>query len=92
MFGAVKLTKHIDVDLYKYSGCGIGFDRKGSYSIGNKICKNVIILGVNMSSSQHTDNKKKDILILGKGLTQGLEQTLTAEKLYSINFTKENAI
>ena len=33
---------------------------------------------------------KKDILILGKGPTQGLEHTLTAEKLYSINFTKEN--
>ena len=33
---------------------------------------------------------KKDILILGKGPTQALEQTLTAEKLYSVNFTKEN--
>ena len=28
-----------------------------------------------------------DILILGKGPTQGLEHTLTAEKMYSINFT-----
>ena len=34
--------------------------------------------------------KKKDILVLGKGPTQGLEHTLTAEKLYSIMFTKEN--
>ena len=40
-----------------------------------------------MSSSVRVDNKKNDILILGKGLTQGLEQTLTAEKMYSINFT-----
>ena len=40
-----------------------------------------------MSSSAHIDNKKKDILILGKGPTQGLEHTLTAEKMYSINFT-----
>ena len=40
-----------------------------------------------MSSSPHIDNKKKDILILGKGPTQGLEHTLTAEKMYSINFT-----
>ena len=40
-----------------------------------------------MSSSVHVDNKKKDILILGKGPTQGLELTLTAEKMYSINFT-----
>ena len=30
---------------------------------------------------------KKDILALGKGPTQGLEHTLTAEKMYSINFT-----
>ena len=34
--------------------------------------------------------RKKDILILGKGPTQGLEHKLTAEKLYSINFTKNN--
>ena len=89
LFGAVKLTKHVDVDLYKYSGYGIGFDRKGSYSIGNEIGRNVIILGVDMSSSPHIDNKK-DILILGKDPTQKLEHTLTEEKLYSINFTKEN--
>ena len=29
LFGAVELTKHVDIDLYKYSGYGIGFDRKG---------------------------------------------------------------
>ena len=40
-----------------------------------------------MSSSAHIDDKKKDILVLGKGLTQGLEHTLTAEKMYTINFT-----
>ena len=34
--------------------------------------------------------KKKDILILGKGPTQELEHTLSAEKLYSISFTKKN--
>ena len=35
-----------------------------------------------MSSSSHIDNKKKDILVLGKGPAQG--HTLTAEKIYSI--------
>ena len=41
-----------------------------------------------MNSSIHIDNKEKDILILGKGLTQRLdEHSLTAEKNYSINFT-----
>ena len=40
-----------------------------------------------MSFSAHIDNKKEDILVPGKGPTQGLEHTLTAEKMYSINFT-----
>ena len=40
-----------------------------------------------MSSSIHIDNKKKDILVLGRGPIQRLESTLTAEKMYSINFT-----
>ena len=40
-----------------------------------------------MSSSAQIDYKKKDILIPGKGPTQGLEHTLTAEKMYSISFT-----
>ena len=44
-------------------------------------------LELDMSFSAHIDNKKKDILILGKGPAQGLEHTLTAEKMYSINFT-----
>ena len=38
-------------------------------------------------TSIHIDNKGKDILVLGRGQTQGLESTLTAEKMYSINFT-----
>ena len=90
LFGAVNLTKHVDIDLYKYFGYVIGFDRKWSYSIGDEIGRNVIIFGVYISSSSHIGNKKKDILILDKGPTQGLQHTLAAEKLYSINFTKKN--
>ena len=41
-----------------------------------------------MSSSTQIGNRKKYILILGKGPTQGLEHTLTTEKMYSVNFTK----
>ena len=40
-----------------------------------------------MSSSAHVDDKTKYILILGRGPTQGLEHILTAENMYSINFT-----
>ena len=88
LFGS-KLTKNVDIDKYGYSGYGIGFDRETSFSFGNETGKNVIIFGVDMSSSTKIDNRKKDILILGKGPTQGLEHTLSAEKMYSINFTKK---
>ena len=64
----------------------LGLIEKDFFSIGNDIGRDVIIFGVDMSSSSKIDNRKKDILILGKGPTQGLEHTLSAEKTYSINF------
>ena len=88
LFGAFTLTIYADIDRYGYSGCAIGFDRHGSFSFpGTGLGRNVIIFGVDMSSSTKIDNRKKDILILGKGPTQGLEHTLSAEKMYSINVT-----
>ena len=58
------------------------------YSIGNGFGRNVIVFGVEMSSSDHVDNMEKDILIPGKGPTQGLgEHSLTEEKMYSVSFT-----
>ena len=81
MFGAVSLTKHIDIDQYKYSGYGIGFDRKGEFSFGNRFCRNVIILGADMCSSVYANNRTKNILVLGKDFIQGLDNTTTyAEK------------
>ena len=91
LFGAVTLTKNADIEKYWYSGFGIRFDKTSSFSFpGSGFGQNVLILGVDMSSSAHIGNKKKDILVLGKGPTQGLEHTLTAEKMYSINFTVTN--
>ena len=83
--GSIKLTKNVDINKYGYSGYGIGFDRETSFSFGDEIGKNVIIFGVDMSSSAKIDNRKKD-----KGPTQGFEDMLSAEKIYSINFTKKN--
>ena len=91
LFGVVTLTKNAGIDKYGYSGYGIGFDRRGRFSFpGGRFGQNVLISGVDMSSSAHIDNKKKDILVLGIGSTQGLEHTLTAEKMYLINFTVTN--
>ena len=53
--------------------------------------RNVIILGADMTSSVHVENKKEDILILGERPTQGLDHvTLTAEAKYHINFTQSS--
>ena len=52
--------------------------------------KNVIIFGVDVSLSAYVDNKK-DILILGIGPTQGLDDiTLTAETKCLISFSRSN--
>ena len=85
---AVTLTKNADIDKYGYSGYRIGFDRRESFSFpGGGYEQNLLNFGVDMSFSAHIDNKKEDILVLGIGPTQGLEHTLTAEKMCSINFT-----
>ena len=89
-FGAVSLTKNANIDKYKYSGYGIGFDRKGEFSFSSRFGRNCIILGADVSSS-HANNKKNNILFLGKDFVQGINRTtIYAEKLYSINFTENN--
>ena len=51
------------------------------------MAKNVIIFGTDFSSVVHFDNENKDILILGEGTTQGLDDTtLATEAKYPINF------
>ena len=60
LFGAVRLTENAEIDKYGYSGCGIGFDRRGSFSfLGGGYGQNVLIFGVDMNFSAHIDNKKK---------------------------------
>ena len=66
LFGAVSLTKNADIDKYKYSGYGIGFDRHGEFSFGNGLCGNCIIFGADLSSSSHDNNKKIIFLSLAK--------------------------
>ena len=91
LFAGVSLTKNVDINKYKYSGYGIGFNRHGSFSHPSSgTGRNVIIFRVDMSLSTKIDNRKNDMLILGKGPSQGLEHTLSAEKMYSINFTENN--
>ena len=75
MFGAVKLVTNTDIDKNKYSGYDIGSDRCGTFSIATRFSRNVVIFGADISCSLHVDNKKKDILVLGKGPIQQLDGT-----------------
>ena len=60
LFGAVTLTKNADIEKDKYSGYGIGFDRRSSFSSpSGGFGQNVLIFGADMSTSIHIDNKKK---------------------------------
>ena len=59
LFGAVTLNEDPDIDKLWYSGYGIGFHRRSSFSFG----QNVLIFGVGMSSSAYIHNKKKDYKI-----------------------------
>ena len=81
LFEAVSLTK-----IY-----GIRLDRHGFFSHpSGGTGRNKIFFGVDMSSSTKIGKRKKDILIIDKDPTQGVEHTLSAEKMYSINFTENN--
>ena len=93
LFGAAKLIKSIKINLYKYSGYGIGFDLRGSFSRpSGGFGKNVIIIfGADMSSSVHANSKTRSILVLGKDFIQGIgNTTIYAENMYSTNFNVDN--
>ena len=70
LFGAVNLTENNNFDKYKYSGYGIEFDMTGTFSVANGFGKNIITFDADMRPSVYIDNKKNDILILGKDPTQ----------------------
>ena len=80
MFGATDIVKNSDKEKYVYSGYIIASEGKGSWGVDNDFARNVVIFGVDDSSSFHTDNQKNDFLILGEGDT--------TEKKFSINLSK----
>ena len=90
MLGVVKLAKNNDIDKYKYSGYGIGFDSGRTFLFSDgSFGENVITFGADMSSSVYTNNKINNILVLGKGFIQGInDKIMYTEKTYLINFTK----
>ena len=50
--------------------------------------KTVIVFRADMTSTVHIDNKNKDILILGEGSAQRLDDNTLTVKVNPINFTQ----
>ena len=68
------------IKKYVYSGYGIPFDSGGSWCFDNDFARNVIIFGVDNSSSSHSDNRKNNFLILGEVPTYGINGSLMHQK------------
>ena len=97
LFGAMKITKNTDSSKNNYTGYGLCFDEVGEF--GHTVrqgnfdrttnAKNVIIFGVDMSSSIHATNSTNNIYVMGKDFIQGINDTTTyGEKLFHNNFTE----
>ena len=87
LFGATKVTKPgdtTDPDKHIYSGYGLGFDSKGQFTHSQGgMARNIIIFGVDSPNSLHATNKTQNILILGHGLTQKINNTtIYAKNMY----------
>ena len=91
LFEATSIVKLSDKERYVYSRQGKKFDSAGSWSFDNDIARNVVIFGVDNSSSSHTDNRKNNFLILDECPTFQINGKFgSPEKMFSINFSKAN--
>ena len=97
LFGAMKITKNANYSKNNYTGYGLCFDEGGEFGQTVKQgnfnrttnARNVIIFGVDMSSSIHATNRANNIYVMGKECIQGInDTTIYAEKLFYNNFTE----
>ena len=59
LFGAVRITKNVNIKKYNYSGYGIGFDSQGFYNHpSGGIGRDVIIFGPDVSLSPNNANNE----------------------------------
>ena len=86
----MKITKNTDSSKNNYTGYGLCFDEGGKFGHTVKLgnfnrdtnAKNVIIFGVDTSSSIHATNRANNIYVMGKDFIQGInDTTIYAEKL-----------
>ena len=69
LFEATSIIKNSDKENYVHSGYGITLGGASSWSFNNDTVKNVIIFGVDNSSSSHSDNWTNNFLVLDESPT-----------------------
>ena len=83
------MTKNADRDKYSYLGYDNRFDAGSALSLASPWIRENVIFGKDNSPLAHADNRKQNNLIIGKGLTNELDDTaIKAETDYSIIITK----
>ena len=58
------------------------------WNFGSGFVRKNVILGVDNTSSSHTDNQKNNFSVLGEVLTQGIDDSIGKTENNSINFSK----
>ena len=71
LFGATNVVNYSDKEKWVYSDYAIAFAGANSWRCGNDYAKNIAIYGFDNSSSSHADNRK-NVLVLGKGVSYGI--------------------
>ena len=86
LFSRVTLTKNADIEMYKHSGYGIGFDKRSRFLFpSGGFGQNVLMFGADMSTSIDIDNKKRHINTW-KRTNARIRKCFNCRKMYSINF------
>ena len=89
LFGVLKLTRNVDPGKYGYSILPLDLTHSQFLLPDGEFGKNIVVVDVDSSLSVHADNRKKDILVLGEGTTDGLDITAaTVKDKYSVNITR----
>ena len=82
-------TKNSYKSKWVYPGYGIVFYGLGSCSFGNDLARNVVILSVDNSSSSYSHNDKNNCLVLSKGLTDDVNDSIgVAKEKFNISISK----
>ena len=76
MLGVVKLTRNAIKRKFIYNAYRIALDGGGSWILSNDFDQNGVIFGVDNSSSKHSENGKNNILILGEGPSDDMNDSV----------------